>query len=169
MLIGILADTHIQSHHIKKNAYRKIVEQLHELFKEVDHIIHAGDVCTLQFLRDLETIAPVTYCRGNCDRNLPGPSKQEITLETVSIGIAHFPENISAFDPDAIQVFIHGHTHFPSIKETDKGILVVCPGSLLNPRPRTSHFLFKEDSTPRPSVAFINIIEDQVSAIIKKL
>ncbi len=169
MQIGILADTHLAEHHLKQKGYQTLLDRLNEIFKGVDHIIHAGDVCAEQFLRDLEKIAPVTYCRGNCDRNNSWARKIQISLENIEIGIAHAPEDIALFAGDDIRVFIHGHTHFPSIQETPENILVICPGSLLNPRPRASNFRFLEDEVPRPSVAFLLIENEQVSAFIKKL
>lgn len=92
-----------------------------------------------------------------------------LTLENVKIGISHFPEDIHFFKNEKIQVFIHGHTHYPSISESPEGVLVVCPGSLLNPRPNPSRFGFLQEAVPRSSVAFLTIESDHFSAIIKPL
>lgn len=171
MLIGILSDSHIESIHIGLKGYHSLIEKIENLFDDVDHIIHAGDICSEEFLKDLEKIAPITYCRGNCDLNSNWPRKQLITLNKIRIGITHFPEDLIHFEKDNIRVFIHGHTHYPVIKEINPGILVICPGSLLEPRSPPTRFAFlnQPNSISRPSIAFLSLEENQVSAYIKKL
>ena len=53
MKIGVISDTH--------NFFDP---QIPELFKGVEHIIHAGDVGTTAIISELETIAPVTAVTG---------------------------------------------------------------------------------------------------------
>jgi hypothetical protein len=38
-----------------------------QAFKEVDHIIHAGDIACLEVLETLASLAPVTAVSGNID------------------------------------------------------------------------------------------------------
>lgn len=56
MKIGILSDTHGWLH-----------PELRSFFKGVDHIIHAGDIGSMDVLRQLSAIAPTTAVRGNID------------------------------------------------------------------------------------------------------
>ena len=54
--IGVIADTH-----------GLLRPEVFEVFREVDHILHAGDVGPASLLEELETIAPVTAVYGNTD------------------------------------------------------------------------------------------------------
>ena len=56
MRLGIISDTH-----------GLLRPQVFDLFKEVDHILHGGDVGKPEILTDLETLAPVTAVYGNVD------------------------------------------------------------------------------------------------------
>jgi hypothetical protein len=56
MKIGILADTH-----------GNLPQQLFSVFSGMDHLIHAGDVGSMDVLAELTAIAPVTAVYGNCD------------------------------------------------------------------------------------------------------
>ena len=47
MRLGIISDTHGYIH-----------PEVFEVFGEVDHILHAGDIGPLDILRDLEAVAP---------------------------------------------------------------------------------------------------------------
>src|SRR6266496_2061356 len=60
MKIGVISDTH--------NFFDP---QIPKLFKDVEHIIHAGDVGTTAIISELEKIAPVTAVTGNTDSMLP--------------------------------------------------------------------------------------------------
>ncbi|MBY9018407.1 MAG: metallophosphoesterase family protein, partial [Candidatus Lokiarchaeota archaeon] len=65
---GIISDTHITENDdvTKINA---LICELKRVFKDVDHIIHAGDICSKNFLNNLNTIAPTISVRG-CDDNI---------------------------------------------------------------------------------------------------
>ena len=54
--IGVIADTH-----------GLLRPEVFEVFREVDHILHAGDVGPTSILDELGTIAPVTAVYGNTD------------------------------------------------------------------------------------------------------
>ena len=54
--IGLISDTHGVVH-----------PRVPELFANVDHIIHAGDVCGAHVLKALRALAPLTYVEGNND------------------------------------------------------------------------------------------------------
>jgi putative phosphoesterase len=54
--LGVIADTH-----------GLLRPQVFEVFREVDRILHAGDVGKAEILADLEALAPVTAVYGNVD------------------------------------------------------------------------------------------------------
>ncbi|MHA1647855.1 MAG: metallophosphoesterase family protein [Promethearchaeota archaeon] len=166
-VIGILSDTHLLDIDLKSPQYPKFLNQLHQIFEGVDHLIHAGDICTEKFLLNLEKIAPISFCRGNTDPIKRWPRKLQLQFGGINIGIAHAPEDYILFDPAEIQVFIHGHTHIPENRESPDGVMILCPGSILNPRPTLRMGKYFENSDPKPSVAFLTIEDGIVSAIIK--
>ncbi|MFX1586624.1 MAG: metallophosphoesterase family protein, partial [Promethearchaeota archaeon] len=87
---GIIADTHITSKdEILKN--RNLIHQLKKAFKDVDEIIHVGDVCISSFLYELEKIAPTKCVHGEEDKidNLPDFIK--FSVSKYNIGVIHEP------------------------------------------------------------------------------
>ena len=62
MKLGIISDTHITTH-TGKYQIASLISQLKNVFKDADKIIHAGDVCELFFLKELEKIAHVSCVR----------------------------------------------------------------------------------------------------------
>ena len=60
-IIGLISDTHIP-----KRAMC-IPQRVFEIFKNVDFIIHAGDLVELTVIDELEQIAPVLAVHGNMD------------------------------------------------------------------------------------------------------
>ncbi len=85
--IGILADTHIP------DRKRRLHPEVIPLFKErnVQLIIHAGDITIQRVLNQLEEVAPVIAVRGNQDLLMSKriPLSQTITVGRVRIGITH--------------------------------------------------------------------------------
>ncbi|MEM5768671.1 MAG: metallophosphoesterase family protein, partial [Bacillota bacterium] len=61
MKVGVLSDTHIP---FRAKLLPNIVA---ETFKEVDHIIHAGDITGFEVLDTLASLAPITAVSGNVD------------------------------------------------------------------------------------------------------
>jgi len=58
-IVGVLSDTHLP--------YRlqRLPDQLFHIFRDVDLIIHAGDVDRIEQLNDLAALAPLHAVRGN--------------------------------------------------------------------------------------------------------
>ena len=56
MRLGVISDTH-----------GLLRPEVFDVFQEVDHILHAGDVGTLDIITALEALAPVTAVYGNTD------------------------------------------------------------------------------------------------------
>ncbi len=119
--VGVISDTH-----------GLIRLRVLELFRGVDHIIHAGDIGDPSVLEALRAIAPVTAVRGNVD-----VAEWAKTLkETVLIQFGNVPiyviHDLSRLDlvPDAagIRVVINGHSHRAANRQTGD-VLYLNPGS----------------------------------------
>ena len=126
MRLGIISDTH-----------GLLRPEVFRAFSEVDHILHAGDLGTLDLLTELEAMAPVTAVYGNTDgeevrRKLPQIAT--IELDGFDIVVTHgdqfgsaTPERLNAAFPSA-QIIIFGHTHRPLLTAVDVVVTVMNPG-----------------------------------------
>src|SRR5512146_1125880 len=56
MRLGVISDTH-----------GLLRPEVFEVFREVDHILHAGDVGSWELIVELQALAPVTAVYGNTD------------------------------------------------------------------------------------------------------
>jgi putative phosphoesterase len=116
--IGVLSDTHIPDR----------VGDLHPdvlpFFKkrQVDLIIHAGDISIPDVLRRLEEIAPVHAVRGNRDwwRIKQLPATKEIRLNEVKILITHGYGNLYSYFWDKIPYWFTGYRYERFIKKFSK-------------------------------------------------
>ncbi|MCX8032384.1 MAG: metallophosphatase family protein [Thermoleophilia bacterium] len=125
LIIGVLSDTH-----------GHVLASVLQAFREVDHIIHAGDVGSYQVLAALSDLAPVTAVRGNCDfgswaQELPEASMVE--LGPVLFLVAHMPARAAGLletspGSSGSIVVVSGHTHRPHI-ERRENILFLNPGT----------------------------------------
>lgn len=126
MRLGIIADTH-----------GLLRPEVFEVFREVDQILHAGDIGSPDLLTELEAIAPVTAVYGNTDgwdlrHRLPQVVEKRIEgLDFVLIHGDQFgtptPEALHQHFPDA-EVIIYGHTHRPLLTTIDLVVTVMNPG-----------------------------------------
>lgn len=126
MRIGIISDTH-----------GLLRAQVLDVFKDVQHILHGGDIGDPDILTALETLAPVTAVWGNADGwEVRGrvPEVAEVELGGMRAVVIHgmqvgspTPEKIAARYPDAGLV-VFGHSHRPVIRQVG-GTLAVNPGS----------------------------------------
>ena len=126
MRLGIIADTH-----------GLLRPEVFEVFAEVDHILHAGDIGSPDLLTELEAIAPVTAVYGNCDDfDLRSriPAVVEIRIEGLDFLLIHgdqfgqpTPEKLHRAYPEA-EVIIYGHTHQPLLTTVDLVVTVMNPG-----------------------------------------
>ncbi len=124
-VIGLISDTH-----------GMLRPQVHQALAGVDVILHAGDVCGDDILRELALIAPVSAVYGNCD--VPGDPSLAASIERAFDGlrvhVSHGhelgrpkPEQLlAAYDADVI---VYGHTHKQLVHRADDGRLVVNPGA----------------------------------------
>src|SRR4051812_23746500 len=123
MKIGVISDTHDY-----------FDPRIPELFEEVEHIIHAGDVGSIEILKQLEEIAPVIAVSGNTDSMLPLKETEIFELGRAKFLLQHIlqprvhPEllqlTIIREQPDMV---VFGHTHKP-YNEKIRGIHYFNPG-----------------------------------------
>ena len=121
MLVGVISDTHSL---LRPEAVAAL--------RDVEHILHAGDVGDPTILDQLGDIARVTAIRGNIDRDGRCgrlPEVELVELEDRNIYMLH-DRNALDLDPAAagIAVVISGHSHQPGI-DWKKGVLYFNPGS----------------------------------------
>ncbi|MFO8017220.1 MAG: metallophosphoesterase family protein [Promethearchaeia archaeon] len=160
MKIGIIADTHL-SQREDPEKFKSLLDQLSSSFKDVDRIIHAGDVCDKKLLRELETIAPTICVKGEEDQRLDEPQFKKIKAGIYKIGIIHqLPDHLKDFfDQNELDILIHGHTHYPLIKGTPYDKLLLNPGSPTNPKkaPKKTGF---DEPRAKKTVLTLKIDED---------
>jgi putative phosphoesterase len=129
-----------------------------EVFRDVDRIVHCGDVGSPQILDQLALFAPVTAAYGNTDRfDVRNRSSRVVRLEcagkvTVALHGDQFgmptPAVLRAEFPDAA-IIMFGHTHKPQIDLLDGNVLVMNPGAAGAVR-----------CSCRPTVGIIEIAEE---------
>ena len=126
--IGVIADTH--------GLFDPAVRRH---FKEVDHILHAGDIGDRSVIEQLEQIAPVTAVSGNVDdddEQSGFPSEAVIELAGLRLAIRHIlyeggkmtKEGRAFLEREHPDVCIFGHTHQPKVDWCGDALLVN-PGS----------------------------------------
>ena len=96
VVIGIISDTHISSVNYSDVGI-KLIRQLKDPFKDVDEIIHAGDISSEVFLKDLNDIAPVICVNGHEDF-LDLNRFIKLKRRNYTIGVIHEqPEDLEKF------------------------------------------------------------------------
>ncbi len=127
MRLGIISDTH--------NVLRP---EVFEVFSQVDHILHGGDVGDADILIQLEALAPVTAVFGNTDgfeMRSKLPKVAQIQLDGFDVVVTHgdqlghpTPALLHEAFPKA-EIIVFGHTHTPVLELVDKTVTVMNPGS----------------------------------------
>lgn len=127
MRLGIISDTH-----------GLLRPEVFDVFKEVDHIIHAGDIGSLDIITELRTLASVTAVYGNTDGfDIRGTLKpvEEVTLDGFVVVVTH-GDRFGTPTPDALHeaypeadVLVFGHTHKPLLEMVDMVVTAMNPGS----------------------------------------
>lgn len=127
MRLGLIADTH--------GILRPAV---HDVFKQVDLILHAGDVGGQEILDELALLAPVTAVFGNVDhgrlrRRLPRVATIEV--DGFRFVVTH-GDQLGSPNPDLLKeafpkadVIVFGHTHRALIRDLLDFTVVVNPGA----------------------------------------
>ena len=134
MRIGVISDTHIS------DQAKDIPQAILEDFKNVDIIIHVGDLVDLSVIDKLSAVCKnIKAVHGNMDPHdvrKKFPEKEIITIGNYRIGIMHGngpPLGLiglleSSFKNDNVNLIIFGHSHTPLVEKRGD-ILFFNPGS----------------------------------------
>ena len=140
----MVSDTHLSG---------RVPQAIVKALTGVDLILHAGDLTTLDVLRHLRSIAPVTAVQGNMDLLgvlLDLPLKAIVEAEGHRIGLIHghhvpHPDRVlaqpldfeamhgyllSEFRDEGVECIVYGHTHQAHVATVDN-VLLVNPGSAM--------------------------------------
>ena len=142
MLLAILADTHLP------RGARRLPDACLEHLEAADLIIHAGDLCTLDVLRELEAHGPVAAVQGNVDSaELRALLPESRTVRAGGVRIAVVHDAGPARDrltrlrrrfPQADAV-VFGHSHLPLHARDPDGLQIFNPGSPTERRRAPAH------------------------------
>ena len=107
--IGLISDTHGVVH-----------ERVPELFANVDHIIHAGDVGGAHVLKALRALAPLTYVDGNND-DATGEDILRFEVGGIRVLLTHIlprpskPASrvVRSLRTSPADLVVFGHSHLP--------------------------------------------------------
>ncbi|HYT83590.1 MAG TPA: metallophosphoesterase family protein [Gemmatimonadales bacterium] len=126
MRVGVISDTH-----------GLLRPGVFDVFREVDHILHAGDLGKPGILADLEAIAPVTAVYGNVDPpalRARLPQVATLELDGFEIVVTHgdqfghpTPATLHEAFPRA-EIIVYGHTHQALLELVDRTVTVMNPG-----------------------------------------
>jgi putative phosphoesterase len=119
MVVGVISDTH-----------GLLRPEVFEVFKDVELILHAGDIGGADILKQLKTITPTVAVRGNNDKEKWAeriPDHKKLKVGPISIYMIHDVKEVP--EPSiSSNVVISGHSHRPSIDRRN-GVLYLNPGS----------------------------------------
>jgi putative phosphoesterase len=158
MRVGVISDTHDY-----------LNPRIFDVFAEVERILHAGDMNSVDMIIELSAIAPVIAVRGNMDPVNVGtryPEDQRVILAGNDVFMTHngglllrnpkeFKARCGSKRPD---VFIWGHTHKAENK-MDNGMLSLNPGSASRPMlelpPSVAILTLGPNENPRAEIVFL--------------
>lgn len=147
MKIGLISDTH-----------GDLPEKLFDLFRDVKHIFHAGDIGGAEVIQGLEIICPVHAVYGNVDSwpvTIYYPNILVREIHNKNICVFHdiikpkyfsyqlFKKNINA------DIVISGHTHVAGY-EKFRDVLYINPGSASKSRDRRYGTVMTLDLSKEP-------------------
>ena len=168
MLIGLISDTHIP------DRAKEIPENVYSAFNNVDLILHAGDLTSLNVIEELENIAPVIAIQGNMDRvnGINLPTAKVLEAEGLRIGIVHGEVYPRADTQQLlylarelnVDILVSGHSHQPKIEQTE-GILLLNPGSPVVPRLADRTVMLLEINNKEVDVEIVKIGSPVCSAL----
>lgn len=120
-IVGVISDTH-----------GLLRPEILNVFKECEHIVHAGDIGDLHIIDALNKIAPVTAVRGNCDRDgwaYKFPFAETLNRGEICLYLLHDLNRLD-LDPKmaGFDMVISGHIHRPLLEHRN-GVMFLNPGS----------------------------------------
>ena len=134
-MIAIFSDTHSESGH-------ELVDDALTAAREAETVIHAGDFTTVAALEAFQDECDHLYgVSGNVDEPAVAerlPTERTVEADGIRLAVRHRPEGgetaLAMFgrSQDA-DVVVFGHTHRPTVVETDD-VVLVNPGSHAQPR-----------------------------------
>jgi uncharacterized protein len=130
--LGVISDTH-----------GMLRPEVFDVFREVDHILHGGDIGQPDLLIELGALAPVTAVYGNTDGldlRARLPQVAELELDGFAIVVTHgdqfgspTPTKLHEAFPRA-EIIVFGHSHRPLLELVDKTVTIMNPGGAGAPR-----------------------------------
>jgi putative phosphoesterase len=159
--IGIIADTHGLVH-----------PRLAEVFANVDHIVHAGDIGGEHVLRALLELAPVTAVPGNNDDD-EGLDIVRATLGGMKFLVTHIlprpgkirADVVASLRKDRPDVVVFGHSHLPH-NEVVAGVRFFNPASA---GPRRFDYPTSVGIIEGDRVVHVALDERSVAALTKRM
>jgi putative phosphoesterase len=125
--IGVISDTH-----------GNLRPEVLEVFSQVEHILHGGDIGSLEVLERLEKLAPVTAVYGNVDGFQVRSRCQKVArLELMGfIAVVTHGDQFGSPTPEVLRrefpeadIIVFGHTHRPLLELVDQTVTVMNPGA----------------------------------------
>jgi uncharacterized protein len=137
MKIGVISDTHLQ------DKSPRLPKAVISAFKDVQMIIHCGDITELNVLDELKNICPqVRAVQGNMDSEeikAKLPVKDVFFAGKYKLALTHgrgapvtiIETVLNEFRQEKPDIIIFGHTHYP-INEKREGVVLFNPGSAMD-------------------------------------
>jgi putative phosphoesterase len=143
MQIAIISDTHMP------RGNRRLPSDCVRRLETADLIVHAGDLCSISVLRELEAINRVVAVQGNVDdgelrrllprvATLPIDSSPQVVVVHDAGPARRRTERLRARFPSA-QAVIFGHSHLPLHDRGPDGFQIFNPGSPTERRRAPAH------------------------------
>ena len=158
--IGVLSDTH-----------GKLRDEVVEILRGCDVILHAGDINTPKVMESLKEIAPLYIVRGNADKEWAEGMPESLSEEICGLRVfmvhnkKHMPKEMGQYD-----LAVYGHSH--KYEERREGnCLFLNPGSC-GPRrfsqPVTMAVVEVEEETGELRVIRKDIVQEAQVSMDKK-
>ncbi len=128
--VGVMSDSH-----------GIVPKQIYSFFKDVDVILHAGDIGSIEVIKELRNFKRTVAVYGNCDskymdNDIKGLLK--IDIEQVKILMTHiggYPKHyekslVPIFKEEKPNIFVCGHSHILRVMyDKDYNFLLINPGA----------------------------------------
>jgi putative phosphoesterase len=144
MVIAVISDTHLP------RGGRRLPDACVERIAAADLLLHAGDLMTVEVLRELEAIGPpVAAVHGNMDttelwRLLP--AERVVDADSARIAMVHDAgpsggrlERMRRRFGDRAGAVVFGHSHLPLHERAPDGFQIFNPGSPTERRRAPAH------------------------------